>query len=140
MENFSYLFIYAAVNSGVIPQSRLDDMATRILTPYFLLKQNEVIIDSMLKCLCSYKFIKGFPATNLNSWNISLSQHVQVNTPEHNDIIRQVGAASTVLLKNDNNLLPLSSNIHNKRYININEFLTNNICWKQSILFCYYRI
>lgn len=49
---------------------------------------------------------QSFPATNFNSWT-GASQHVNVQG-SHGTLIRQIGAASTVLLKNTNNALPLS--------------------------------
>ncbi|PRP87808.1 glycoside hydrolase family 3 protein [Planoprotostelium fungivorum] len=79
-----------AIDAGKVEKSRLDDMAVRILTPWYLLGQD-----------------KNFPETNLNSFNRSLSKHVNV-AGDHHKIIRQIGAASNVLLKNKNNALPLT--------------------------------
>lgn len=81
-----------AVENGDLPQWRLDDMAIRILSSYYLLKQDE-----------------AFPSTNFNSWDLSdeaTNQHVDV-TADHGNLIRELGAASIVLLKNDG-ILPLT--------------------------------
>ncbi|RDB28467.1 putative beta-glucosidase L [Hypsizygus marmoreus] len=82
-----------AVQSGTVLQSRVDDMALRILAAWYLLKQDS-----------------GFPAVNFNAWNLNAPINTHVNVQgSHKDLIRQIGAASTVLLKNVNNILPLST-------------------------------
>jgi len=79
------------LQKGEVSQKRLDDMAVRILAPHYLLGQD-----------------KDFPEVNLNSFNRTMSKHVDVSSDHHN-IIRKIGAASNVLLKNVNNVLPLPS-------------------------------
>ncbi|KAF9015366.1 glycoside hydrolase family 3 protein [Cyathus striatus] len=82
-----------AVNSGTVPQSRVDDMALRILAAWYLLGQDS-----------------GFPAVNFNSWNINGPGNSHVNVQaDHKDVIRQIGSASTVLLKNSAQVLPLKA-------------------------------
>lgn len=80
-----------AVQNGSVPQSRIDDMATRILAAWYLLGQDS-----------------GFPAVNFNSWNLNapINTHAEVQG-DHASLIRTIGAASTVLLKNTNGVLPL---------------------------------
>ena len=51
---------------------------------------------------------QNFPDTNFDSFRPHLDKHVDVQG-NHRQLIREMGAASTVLLKNDNNVLPLSS-------------------------------
>ncbi|KAL4268064.1 glycosyl hydrolase 3 family protein [Pleurotus pulmonarius] len=81
-----------AVQSGSVPQSRVDDMATRILAAWYLLGQDS-----------------GYPAVNFNSWNVNGPGSTHVNVQgNHKDLIRTIGAASTVLLKNTGNALPLN--------------------------------
>ena len=75
--------LVSAVNSGAVPASRLTDMATRILASWYLTGQNS-----------------NYPAVNLMGPSV-------VGT--HGTLIRQIGAASTVLLKNVNKALPLAS-------------------------------
>jgi beta-glucosidase len=81
-----------AVNQGQVPASRVDDMATRILAAYYLLKQDQ-----------------NYPAVNFDAWNQNdaINKHVDVQNG-HGTLIRQIGAASTVLLKNVNKALPLN--------------------------------
>ncbi|KAG9103307.1 hypothetical protein FRC06_011443 [Ceratobasidium sp. 370] len=52
----------------------------------------------------------GYPAVNFDSWNINsgFNQHVNVQG-NHATLIRTIGAASTVLLKNKNSALPLKT-------------------------------
>ncbi|KAH7104209.1 glycoside hydrolase superfamily [Auriculariales sp. MPI-PUGE-AT-0066] len=82
--------LLSAVNNGTIPMSRLNDMATRTLAAWYLVGQDS-----------------GYPATNFNAWNSGSGQHIDVQGT-HKTLIRQIGAASTVLLKNTNNALPLA--------------------------------
>ncbi|KAF7789887.1 hypothetical protein EIP86_000835 [Pleurotus ostreatoroseus] len=80
-----------AVNNGQVSQDRIDDLATRILAAWYLLGQDT-----------------GYPAVNFNSWNPSEGQHINVSA-NHASLIRTIGAASTVLLKNTNGVLPLKA-------------------------------
>ncbi|KAF7310068.1 Glycoside hydrolase family 3 protein [Mycena indigotica] len=83
----------AAVNSGQISQARITDLATRILAAWYLVGQDS-----------------GFPAVNFDAWNAgsSFNQHVNVQG-NHGTLIRQIDAASTVLLKNTGGALPLKA-------------------------------
>ncbi|GLB36355.1 putative beta-glucosidase [Lyophyllum shimeji] len=82
-----------AVQSGSVLQSRIDDMALRILAAWYLLKQDS-----------------GFPAVNFNSWNLNAPVNTHTNVQaDHKDVIRIIGASSSVLLKNANQILPLGS-------------------------------
>ncbi|KAG8737691.1 hypothetical protein FRC12_017053 [Ceratobasidium sp. 428] len=85
--------LVSSVNSGQVSQSRIDDLATRILAAWYLVGQDS-----------------GYPAVNFDSWNINsgFNQHVNVQG-NHGTLIRTIGAASTVLLKNKGAALPLSS-------------------------------
>lgn len=79
-----------AVNNGSVAQSRLDDMAIRIMAPYFLLGQD-----------------KNFPAVNFDFRDINRGSHVDVQG-DHAKVIRKVGADSNVLLKNVGSFLPFN--------------------------------
>ncbi|KAI0768458.1 beta-glucosidase [Trametes elegans] len=80
-----------AVQSGEVSQERIDDLATRILAAWYLLGQDS-----------------GFPAVNFNSWNTAEGEHIDVQE-DHKDLIRTIGAASAILLKNKGNVLPLKA-------------------------------
>src|SRR5258708_21754273 len=80
-----------AVNSGRVPVSRLNDMATRILAAYYVQGQDQ-----------------GYPVVNFDTWTPANGQHVNVQD-DHKTLIRTIGAASTVLLKNVRGQLPLGN-------------------------------
>jgi len=70
-----------AVQNGQVPQSRLDDMVLRILTALYAIGEFDHPIQGDV--------------------------NADVTSPEHNDLCRKLSAQSIVLLKNENNLLPL---------------------------------
>jgi len=83
----------AFVNNGSIAASRLEDMATRIVAGWYFLHQDE----------------SSYPKPNFNAFNPvdpATNEHVDVQD-DHDTIVREIGAASTVLLKNVNGSLPL---------------------------------
>ncbi|OCF55403.1 beta-glucosidase [Kwoniella mangroviensis CBS 10435] len=83
-----------SVNNGSVSIDRLDDMVVRILTPYFMLDQND-----------------GYPEVSFDSARPKAeanNSHVDVRE-DHAKLIRHIGSASTVLLKNVNKTLPLKS-------------------------------
>ncbi|KAF2008822.1 glycoside hydrolase family 3 protein [Aaosphaeria arxii CBS 175.79] len=99
-----------AVNGGMVNQSRLDDMAKRVMAPYFLLgqDQNYPTVDPSSGAVFSvYQYGHGYslPFT----YPEVEARGVRGN---HSDIIRQVGAAGTVLLKNKNGALPLKDRMN----------------------------
>ncbi|KAJ7025486.1 beta-glucosidase [Mycena alexandri] len=81
-----------AVTAGSVTQARINDMATRILAAWYLLGQDS-----------------GYPAVNFDAWNngAAFNQHINVQST-HGTLVRQIDAASTVLLKN-NGALPLKA-------------------------------
>ncbi|TVY86869.1 putative beta-glucosidase A, partial [Lachnellula willkommii] len=94
-----------AVLNGTVPEWRIDDMALRIMSAYFKVG---LTLDE--------------PPINFDSWTFDtygplhaavgldyqqVNWHVDVRG-DHGDLIRDIGARSTVLLKNTNNALPLS--------------------------------
>ncbi|KAF8328932.1 beta-glucosidase [Cantharellus anzutake] len=83
-----------AVKTGQVPTSRLDDMATRILAAYYVQGQDS----------------GDYPSVNFDSWNSSRGKHMDVQG-DHKKLIRSMGAASTVLLKNDGSQLPLGNSV-----------------------------
>ncbi|KAH6668439.1 putative beta-glucosidase A [Halenospora varia] len=94
----------AAVLNGTIPQWRLDDMTVRIMSAYYKVGRDTAKVP-----------------VNFNSWSLEtygyqhpkakedytqINYHVNVQD-DHVKLIREIGGASTVLLKNTNNALPL---------------------------------
>jgi beta-glucosidase len=82
--------VTSAVSNGTIEESRLDDMIERIMTPFYYLGQDQ-----------DYPTVDPSGALTGPS-----SRDVRGN---HGELIRKLGAASAVLLKNVNNTLPLQA-------------------------------
>jgi beta-glucosidase-like glycosyl hydrolase len=83
----------AYVKNGTIPLSRVDDMATRILAGWYFLGQDS----------------PSYPQVNFNAFlpdDEATNERVDVQD-DHYKIVREIGAASTVLLKNVRSALPL---------------------------------
>jgi Glycosyl hydrolase family 3 C-terminal domain/Glycosyl hydrolase family 3 N terminal domain len=94
-----------AVLNGTIPQWRLDDMVVRIMSAFFKVGRDTARVP-----------------VNFNSWTLNTTGYLhpeamedfqQVNwhvnvQDNHAALIREIGGASTVLLKNTNNALPLN--------------------------------
>lgn len=91
----------AAVSNGTLAINRVDDMIARILTPYFALNQ-DVGFPKIDK---SAEPLNFFPRTNYKH-EYELGPLVDVRA-DHAKLIRELGAAGIVLLKNSNNTLPL---------------------------------
>jgi beta-glucosidase len=98
--------VTTAVNNGTLDVTRLDDMITRIMTPYYLLGQDK---DFPTVDPSSAELNTFFPR---DTWvrdftlNGTSSRDVRGN---HSSLIRKLGAASAVLLKNVNSTLPLKA-------------------------------
>ncbi|KAI1652485.1 glycoside hydrolase family 3 protein [Daldinia decipiens] len=83
-----------AVKNGTVPESRIDDMATRILATWYKLGQD-----------------KGFPALGRGMPYDLTKPHQRViaKSAKNKDVILQGAVEGHVLLKNTNNALPLKS-------------------------------
>ncbi|KAG9217670.1 hypothetical protein CCMSSC00406_0003641 [Pleurotus cornucopiae] len=82
-----------SVRDNQTPEARLDDMATRIIAAWYLLNQQR----------------SDFPTPNFDAFrpdNEQTNFHIDVQD-DHGDLVREMGAASTVLLKNVRGALPL---------------------------------
>ncbi|KAM0691525.1 hypothetical protein Q7P36_010296 [Cladosporium allicinum] len=91
-----------AVENGSVPMARLDDMATRIMKSYYKLEQDV-----------------GFPSVDpANQFTLQVFTAGHAGDPStppatdvrgnHASLIRKLGAAGTVLLKNTDSYLPLT--------------------------------
>lgn len=79
--------LISAVNASAVPETRVADMAARILTPYFWLGQDA---DDYPKVNFDYNSLGG-PA----------NEHVDVRA-DHWKVAKQIGEESATLLKNSN--------------------------------------
>ena len=92
------------MNNGSLSEDRLDDMVKRVMTPYFHFKQNSgyPAIDP------SEIALNTFFGSAASSVEFPLGAVANVDVrDQHATLIRRLGAAGTVLLKNVNNALPL---------------------------------
>ncbi|KAF2114370.1 beta-glucosidase-related glycosidase [Lophiotrema nucula] len=95
-----------AVSNGSVPESRVDDMITRIMTPYYWLGQdaNYPSVDESSADLNTFSprstWLRNFTFTGTRSRDVR---------DDHGEAIRRHGAAGTVLLKNENGALPLKA-------------------------------
>ncbi|KUI63874.1 putative beta-glucosidase A [Cytospora mali] len=94
-----------AVLNGTVPQWRIDDMAVRIMAGFFYvdlpIERDPITFSSWTSDTYGPEhYYVGQGAT------VKLNDHIDV-TGNHSTLIRELGAASTVLLKNTNGALPL---------------------------------
>ena len=94
-----------AVLNGTIPQWRLDDQVTRILAAWYFVGRDTKAIPINFDSWSSDTF--GYLHPLAKQGFTLINEHIDVRD-EHARLIREIGAASTVLLKNTNNCLPLS--------------------------------
>lgn len=99
-------FLLEAVLNGTVKEDRLDDMAERVLRPYFLLGQDEdfpSVDPSSGPVFATYQY--GQQMAGMAGPPVP-ARDVRGN---HGELIRELGAAATVLLKNANGTLPLKN-------------------------------
>ncbi|KAK7055677.1 Fn3-like domain-containing protein [Favolaschia claudopus] len=85
------------VNNGSVPISRVDDMVTRTIAAWYKLGQDKNYPPVSFSQLTEETFLDG----------VLVNEHINVQG-DHYKLIRQIGAASTILLKNAASTLPLS--------------------------------
>lgn len=96
-----------AVLNGTVPQWRLDDMAVRLLAGWYYVDGDTADVPVNFQSWTTDTY--GPIHRDVGSeWGYGLvNQHVDVRE-HHGEFIRRLGAASTVLLKNEKGTLPLS--------------------------------
>lgn len=94
-----------AVLNGTVPEWRITDMATRIVAAWYLVGRDTHQIPINFNSWTLDTFGPLHNVVNLGHGLIN--EHVDVRG-DHAALIRQIGAASTVLLKNTNGALPLT--------------------------------
>ncbi|EED14872.1 beta-glucosidase, putative [Talaromyces stipitatus ATCC 10500] len=100
------------IQNGSLAESRLDDMVKRILTPYYFFDQeNYPTIDLDTAQLSKELYGSDIPSFS-HPFNLGNSTDINRDVRgNHKDLIREIGSASAVLLKNTNNTLPLPKDI-----------------------------
>jgi beta-glucosidase len=94
-----------AVNNSTVSRDRLAEMAERVLTPYFLLGQDEGYLSVDPASGASFLVYQyGHDAGLPYNYPMVDARNVR---DSHSKAIRRLGAAATVMLKNVNNTLPL---------------------------------
>lgn len=98
--------ITTALNNGSLSETRLNDMIARIMTPYFYLQQNSTYptVDPSSGALNN--FLPSEDTQFQFALNGTTNRDVR---DDHATLIRNLGAASAVLLKNTNGTLPLKA-------------------------------
>ncbi len=99
-----------AVASGEVLESRLDEMVTAIMTPFYLLGQDSTDYPAPDPALAYIHAIHNV------GWDSPVLPLLGNSTPpagvdvrgDHASLIRKLGAAGTVLLKNEGAILPFS--------------------------------
>ncbi|KAF7373134.1 Fn3-like domain-containing protein [Mycena sanguinolenta] len=89
--------IITMINNGSVPESRIDDMVTRTIAAWYQMRQDEDYPRVSFSQLTEDTFRDGE----------LVNEHINVQG-DHYKIIREIGAASAILLKNTNNALPLA--------------------------------
>ncbi|KAH7169462.1 beta-glucosidase [Fusarium sp. MPI-SDFR-AT-0072] len=95
--------IVALVKNGSLPEERLDDMIHRIMTPYFFFRQDEDFppldpsINELKSSPVSEEELEGYLIGGEKSRDVR---------GDHSKLVRELGAASAVLVKNEG-ALPL---------------------------------
>ncbi|KAJ7857363.1 glycoside hydrolase superfamily, partial [Mycena leptocephala] len=84
------------VNNGSVPEARVDDMVIRTIAAWYKMGQDRGYPDVSFSQLTQATFLNGE----------LVNEHINVQD-DHYKLIREIGAASTILLKNTNRALPL---------------------------------
>lgn len=96
-----------AVLRGDVPQWRLDDMAVRIMAAYFKVHTGNYTSRPDINFSAWTNQTTGPLHPSSNQSITTVNKFVDVQS-DHASLIREIGAKSIVLLKNTNNLLPLT--------------------------------
>ena len=94
-----------AVLNGTVPQWRLDDMVTRIVAAWYYVGRDTTAVPINFDSwsLDTYGYQHPIPGVDFGLIN----EHVDVRG-DHATVVRQIGQASSVLLKNVDGALPLT--------------------------------
>lgn len=99
-----------AVYNSTIPQDRLNDMAVRILAPFFAEGRTGLPTEKDLPNFSSWTHQTNYQEYPLQRYggNVQQNWHQDVRTKFSNQIALNVAREAIVLLKNENNTLPIA--------------------------------
>ncbi|KIJ34395.1 glycoside hydrolase family 3 protein, partial [Sphaerobolus stellatus SS14] len=95
-----------SVSNGPVPQPRVDDMVTRTMAVFFKLGQDKNYPAINFDYNTQNTFLDGQPLNQHVKYVFGLFTSLR---SDHFKLIRTIGAASVVLLKNMNRALPLNT-------------------------------
>lgn len=95
-----------AVLSGAVPQWRIDDMAIRIMAAYYKVHAGSYTEQPDINFSAWTNETTGYLYPTAKKGLTNVNQHANVQS-DHAELIREIGAKSIVLLKNENGTLPL---------------------------------
>ncbi|OGM48425.1 hypothetical protein ABOM_003397 [Aspergillus bombycis] len=98
--------ITLAVQNGTLPETRLNDMIKRIMTPYYFLHQDQ---DFPATDPAMAYYNTQFSRSNYSMDSFVFGNKSRDVRQDHGSRIRRHAAESTVMLKNTNNTLPLKA-------------------------------
>lgn len=104
--------ITTMIDDGKLSETKLDDMVNRIMTPYYYLGQDKASYPKI--DLDAAQINAGSKGDHIPTYKhqFNLGPKDDMNRDvrgDHSSLIREIGGASAVLLKNKNNALPLKS-------------------------------
>lgn len=107
-ESFFGYNISTMVQNGSVSETRLDDMVKRILTPYYWLDQENYPTVDLDTAQINSGIINNTIPTYQHPFNLGSPADINRDVRgDHDKVIREIGAASAVLLKNMGAALPL---------------------------------
>jgi beta-glucosidase len=107
-ESFFGYNISTMVQNGSVSETRLDDMVKRILTPYYWLDQENYPTVDLDTAQINSRIINNTIPTYQHPFNLGSPADINRDVRgDHDKVIREIGAASAVLLKNVRGALPL---------------------------------
>ncbi|TGO81176.1 hypothetical protein BPOR_1298g00010 [Botrytis porri] len=116
--------LISAIQAGNMTEDRLDDMATRIMTPYFLFNQYSDYPTPDPS--------QTYVLANMYGFDLGAQIPARDVRTNHSSLIRQIGSAGIVLLKNVNNILPLSKPLNIGVFGSSAPDPTDGLTWPQS--------
>ncbi|ODV61797.1 beta-glucosidase family protein [Ascoidea rubescens DSM 1968] len=97
-----------SIYNETVSEEKIDDMVTRILAPFFLLKSMPVFYDiPNFSSWTSHTYDQEFPYQNFGPIK-QINWHIDARNDFTEETALQVAQESIVLLKNDGKLLPIS--------------------------------